>query len=133
MNIIKTIKRYLWLIIASGIILVSENARAQGAILPGCAATGTCNLCEMLEVVVNIGKFILGTVGGLALLFFVYGGFIMLTSGGKEDWVKKGKETLINAAIGLVIVITAYIVVVFIINAVGGGAWGWEAKLKCES
>jgi hypothetical protein len=66
-----------------------------------------------------IGKVInsiLGVVGSLALLMFVYGGLIWMTSSGNQEKVKKGRDTLMWAAIGLVIIFSAYGLTRFIIG-----------------
>jgi len=55
----------------------------------------------------------------LTLLMFIYGGFIMIFSGGSPDRVQKGKQTLLNAIIGLVIVFSAYAIIQFTLSAVG--------------
>ena len=62
---------------------------------------------------------ILGVVGSLALVMFVYGGLIWMTSSGSSDQVKKGKDILIWAAIGLVIIFSAYGIIRFVIQGVG--------------
>ena len=69
-----------------------------------------------------IGKVInsvLGIVGSLALVMFVYGGLIWMTSSGSAEQVKKGRDILMWAAIGLVIIFSAYGLVRFVIVGVG--------------
>jgi len=51
---------------------------------------------------------VLGVVGSLALLMFVYGGITWMTSSGNQEKVKKGRDVIVWAAIGLVIVFSAY-------------------------
>lgn len=66
-----------------------------------------------------IGKVInsvMGIVGSLALLMFVYGGLTWMTSSGSQEKVKKGKDILIWSAIGLVVIFSAYGITSFIIN-----------------
>ncbi len=62
---------------------------------------------------------ILGVVGSLALVMFVYGGLIWMTSSGSSDQVKKGKDILIWAVVGLVIIFSAYGIIRFVIQGVG--------------
>ena len=65
-----------------------------------------------------IGKVIngiLGVVGSLALVMFIYGGLTWMTSAGGAEKVKKGKDILIWAVIGLVIIFSAYALVNFVI------------------
>jgi len=51
---------------------------------------------------------ILGIVGSLALLMFVFGGLTWMTSSGNAEKIQKGKNIIVWAAIGLVIVFFAY-------------------------
>ena len=58
----------------------------------------------------------LGIAGSISLLMFVYGGFMWLTSGGSEDKIKKGRETLVWATLGLAIIFSAYALLNFFIR-----------------
>lgn len=65
-----------------------------------------------------IGKVIkgaLGVVGSLALVMFIYGGLVWMTAAGNEQRVKMGKDILIWATIGLIVIFTSYALVHFII------------------
>lgn len=67
-------------------------------------------------IIGNIIRVILGFLGVIALSLVIYGGYLYMTSGGAEDKVAKAKKYLINAAIGLVIIFSAYAIVTFIMN-----------------
>lgn len=60
---------------------------------------------------------ILGVVGGLALLAFVYGGIVWMTAAGNPDRVAKAKSTVIWASIGLVGIFSAYALLNFLLSA----------------
>lgn len=107
---------------------------AWAAILPTakpCAASpngcGDYSLDDMLTLGVNVANWILGVVGALALLFFVYGGFVFILSGGSEEKVREGKTVLMNAIIGLAVVFCSYLIVQFVaqnllgVKGVGAG------------
>ncbi|MBI4281079.1 hypothetical protein HY628_02700 [Candidatus Uhrbacteria bacterium] len=68
----------------------------------------------------DIIRAVLGLVGSLALIMFIYGGFLWLTSGGNPDKIKQGRDTLIWAAIGLVFIFSSYIVARFVLEALSG-------------
>ncbi len=73
-------------------------------------------------VPIVIGRVIdavLGLVGSLALIMFIYGGLIWMTAGGNEQKVTKGKNIVIWAALGLVVVFSAYALVKFVFSALG--------------
>jgi hypothetical protein len=67
----------------------------------------------------NIIKTVLAIVGALALAMFIYGGFTWLTSGGSAEKIKKGKDILIWAVIGLVVIFASYSLVDFLLTAFG--------------
>ena len=68
---------------------------------------------------VLIGRVIralLGVVGSLALAMFVYGGLTWMTAAGASDRVTKGKDILVWATIGLIVVFSSYMLVRFVIG-----------------
>jgi hypothetical protein len=67
-------------------------------------------------------KAILGLSGSVALLMFVWGGFQYLWSAGDPKKVDKGKETLKNAVLGIVIIFFAYTFVNTLIKILASGS-----------
>lgn len=93
--------------------------------------TGAAGIATLVG---RILKAVLGTVGAIALLIFVYGGFLMLASSGKPENINKGKEALVWAIIGLIVILTSYVLSDFIIKGImsgvpssGGGGAGSPA------
>ena len=70
-------------------------------------------------LIANIIKTILGVIGAVALFMFIWGGFTWLTSGGNPDKVKQGKDTLVWATIGLLIIFASYTLVDVVFRALG--------------
>lgn len=70
-------------------------------------------------LIANIIKTILGIVGAVALFMFVWGGFGWLTSGGNPDKVKAGRDTLVWATIGLLVIFASYTLVDVVFRALG--------------
>ena len=101
------------------VILIPEISYANGD-------TGTTKLTNPLgttsipNIIGRIIRGLLGIVGSVALLMFVYGGFTLLTSGGSSDKVKKGKDILVWATIGIVFIFISFLSVNFIINSLTG-------------
>jgi len=62
----------------------------------------------------------LGVVGSLALLMFIYGGFTWMLAAGNESAIEKGKNILMWATIGLVVIFASYSLVGFIIKSITG-------------
>jgi hypothetical protein len=74
------------------------------------------------RVIIGQGiRTILGIVGSVALAVFIYGGILWLTSGGNEQRIKKGKDVILWATLGLVVIFAAYAIVGFFL---GGGFLG---------
>lgn len=103
------------IIFAAMLLALTAPAVANAGIVPGCAqqAGGCARIEQLIQLGINYGKFILGLSGGLALVFFIYGGILMLTSGGSPDKVKKGRDTLVAATIGLIIIFGAFTAIKF--------------------
>lgn len=82
----------------------------------------------------RIVKAILSIVGAIALLMVVYGAITMLISRGGEG-VKKGKDILIWAAIGSMVVLGSYVLVDYAIKGLrgqGGGATDSTKDKECS-
>lgn len=69
----------------------------------------------LIGIIIN---YILGIVGSLALVMFVFGGITWMTSAGSAEKIKKGRDILIWAAIGLVIIFSSYALVNFVIKGI---------------
>jgi len=96
---------------------------------------GTGNILDMVATIINV---LFGLLGTLAVVLILYGGFLYMTSAGERDKIDKAKKVLINAAIGLVIILSAYAIAAFIISQLlratlggiprfGPGGAGYEA------
>lgn len=77
-------------------------------------------------LVAAIIQALLGVVGAVTLLIFIWGGMKMIFAGGNEEKIKKGRDTLLWATIGLAIILSSYSVLQYVFNvlrsASGGGA-----------
>lgn len=63
---------------------------------------------DLEVVVIRIIQKILGLTSIIALASFLYGGFLMLVSGGSPNIIKKARGTLAWAAIGLLVIFSSY-------------------------
>lgn len=76
------------------------------------------------DVRVLFGRVIaaaLSVIGSFALLMFVYGGVLWLTSAGSDKQIKKGKDTITWAVLGLVVIFSAYVLVNALITGITTG------------
>jgi hypothetical protein len=111
------------LLIASCALFLATPALASWPatpLLPPCSSSGDCGFNDFILLGINLTKMILGLVGSLALLFFIYGGITFMLAGGKSEAIDKGKKILTNAVIGVAIVLGAWIIVNFAIAALTG-------------
>lgn len=107
----------------------SVFAQTKSKFIPDCALSsdigsvakeGECrSVSVFVTLLINVANYLFTIVGALALLFFIYGGFTLILSRGSTDQVKKGKDIMVAAIVGLVIVFGAYMLVSFLGTAVG--------------
>lgn len=79
-----------------------------------------CSATDLIQLILNILFTLSGTI---AVLFIILGGYQYMTgaAAGGSEAVGKGKETLLNAIIGLIIIVLSAAIVNIIIGAVTGG------------
>lgn len=58
----------------------------------------------------------LGLLGMIAVVIFVYGGFLWMTAAGNDEQVTKAKTMMIQAVVGMAIILSAYAIVNFVIT-----------------
>lgn len=75
---------------------------------------GNCN--DASCVISRVIRAILGVVAVVATFMFIWGGVLMLTSGGNERQVRQAKDTLTWAAIGIIIIIISWSVIRFVLE-----------------
>lgn len=90
-------------------------------ILPFCARTkiGCTGIDDVLVFAIRYAKFIFGIAGSVALLFVIYGGMLMMFSFGNSETLQSGKKSLIAAVVGLIIIFSAYLIVILIVKNLG--------------
>ena len=72
--------------------------------------------CNIPSLIGQIIKGLMGILGSVTLAMFLYGGFLWLTAAGRDAQVTKGRETLIWAALGLVLIFSSYALISFLIK-----------------
>jgi hypothetical protein len=63
------------------------------------------------SLLLRVINLILGISFLVAVLFVVIGGFRYIVSAGNDDQAKAGRKTVINAVIGIVLIVLAYVIV----------------------
>jgi hypothetical protein len=70
------------------------------------------------ESVTSIVNTVLSFLALIAVVFVIVGGFRILTAGGNEENVTKGRKTIIYAIIGLVVIFFSKIIVGFFTDVI---------------
>lgn len=80
-------------------------------VTPKCVTDGECSFCDFLQVVVNIGNFILAISGALALLFFIWGAWGFIMARGDDEKITSAKDTIWQSLAGMVFVLISWEIV----------------------
>jgi hypothetical protein len=78
---------------------------------------GQTGIMAVLAFIINTVLMISGTI---AVLFLIIGGFQYILSGANEDLAKRGKTSIRNAVIGLIIIILSYTVIRVVFTTLTG-------------
>lgn len=120
---------FIWIVffIAADALAATGEVK-DSAIIPQCLlsndiksmkSAGCDNVNIFIWLAINVGTYIFTFIGALALLFFVYGGFMLIMSQGKADKIKQGTGAMTAAVIGLIIAFSAYALINFLGTTIG--------------
>ncbi len=98
----------------------SSLVSAQGLVQCGNAGQPACNLCSVLELLKNLIDFAIKLSFSFAALFITWGAFVTMTAGGAEERVKEGRKILTDTVIGLVIMLTAWLILGTVVQVLTG-------------
>lgn len=120
----KQIKKLLFIIIILITGLLSVNlvfAQSADNLLWGGEETNVAAELQLGEtdpriMVASIIRIALGFLGIVALAIVIYAGWLWMTAAGNADKIEKAKKILIGALIGLVIILSSFAIVSFILN-----------------
>jgi len=76
------------------------------------AGTGIESIADRIINIVSL------VAGILAVIYLIYAGIVYITAGGNPDAAKKGQQGIINAIIGIVVIVLAYFIATSITNYV---------------
>jgi hypothetical protein len=78
---------------------------------PSAGGTGLPNDTSVSGFIMKIINIALTVAGLVAVLFLIIGGFRYITSAGNEETAESAKKIIINAIIGIVIIILSFVIV----------------------
>ncbi len=73
---------------------------------------------KLIETIAKLIQAALGLLGIILVVLVIYAGFLWMTAQGNEEQVSKAKKMLTNAVIGMVIIMAAYAITGFVVNAI---------------
>ncbi len=77
------------------------------------------DITSIPQVIGRVVNMFTGIAGSIALLMFVYGGVLWLTSSGNEERITAGKKAIVWATIGLFVIFGSYAILRVIFIALG--------------
>jgi|GEM_PF-1527701 hypothetical protein len=75
---------------------------------------------DPVQILARIIKIALSLLGAVALIIFLYAGFVYMTSGGDPEKINSAKMWMKNAIIGLAIILMSYSITIFLFNMLLG-------------
>lgn len=115
--LITLIRPLISLIIMFSLFVFTNTSWAQGLVLSNPLGD---NVKDIPTLVANIIKAILGLTGSMALLIVIYGGFLLLTSAGSQEKVKKAKDMIMWAVIGIFVILASFLIMQFVFGTLLG-------------
>lgn len=117
------LKKVNWLGIASALFvfaMILAPVTVSAALnKPAGLCSGGLNCTDNLSIngiIIKVINWILAIVLAVDVLMIIIGGFLYVTAGGDDGRAKKGRATVLNAIIGLVIIIMAYVIANVVAN-----------------
>jgi len=117
-----SLKVTAWLSVLPTLLLpaaaMAQLSEAQTDLEEVGTAIGTDATSNDLPTLIgNIISALLSVLGIIFVVLVVYAGFLYLTAAGDDTKVKKAKTLLTQSIIGLVIIVAAYAISAFVIDA----------------
>lgn len=97
---------------------LEDASRGTGLIKGGTSINAQEAVPSLIGTIVGV---ILSFLGAIFFLLILYAGFLWMTAFGVADKVEKAKEILINASVGLLIVLAAYAISRFVFTGLEAG------------
>lgn len=116
---------------ATGFRSILSTDGEQGRSLRVCLDSGNCNLCDVFTVGSNIFKFLRNDIAfPVAVLMILYGGVLMIFSGGSTKRVANGKKAMTSALIGFAIVWGGSLILNSALTIIAGAPASYKAFIN---
>lgn len=111
---------------------VSEGATGSESGLVKCGVSRDCTICDIFILVRDIFNFALGLLAVLAVVSIVIGGVYILTSAGDSGKAREGYSIITNAVIGLLLVMSSFLLFSFVLVVLGFQSANFSAALDFQ-
>ena len=113
------------------LVLVPAEAHAQfGPIVPDICKACPCGFGGVLAIVQNVMNFLIAIGIIIATLIIIWGGILYVLSPANPENRSTANKMLINAIVGLLITLSAWLIVDFVMKTLYGGQFGpWNSIL----
>jgi hypothetical protein len=98
---------------------VPGTTEGTGIVSCGRAGQDMCTLCDLIRGMNIIINYLMKLAIGVALLAMAIGGVMYIVSAGDTGQAGKAKSAITNAAIGFVIIFSAFLIINTTINYIG--------------
>lgn len=85
-----------------------------------CNIKGPCTFCDAIKVISNVVQLLFQVAIPIAVAMIVYGALRLMLSGGSPDQITKSRKVMTSAVIGLVIALSAWIIVNTLLHVLTG-------------
>ncbi len=119
----------LLIVIGTGVLCVSvvlpaPSAVAQEVTLPNPLGEKDGKPISLIDVLLRVMQIALAAVDIFALFMFILGGLELLISAGNPNMIKKAKDTIVWATIGILVITLSYSILKFVFEEVRKGFAG---------
>lgn len=107
--------------IAAGLLTVAmlavpAFAVAQVNVVDEVGTTFGLGSADLESTIINVVQWVLGFLGLVAVIMILIGGFQWMTAGGNEEKVASAKKIISAAVIGLIVILLAWAIVIFVVS-----------------
>ena len=118
----------VFFLVSAGVFLVSpsislaqetnlQEAQTRGIVpIVPCNTADTCNYNALITGVQRLLSFLITAASIIAVVLFVYAGFLLIFSGGNPSKRDRAKEIFWNTIVGFIIVISAWLIIATVLK-----------------
>ena len=110
-------------LVSAGAVMAPASYAASGDFFGGCKSGVDCSVAKTKTTlntqIWNIVRTVLIVLGGVAVIVIIIGGIMYATSAGDPSQVTAAKNTILYAAVGLLVAMSASAIITLVNNYFG--------------